>query len=111
MHSEHMPYYPRFVAANNAGSSTVFVEFMLEAILSALKEIGGIADPIADREQRILEFFSFYPKATTPELATVLECSVATAERSVTKLREDGALIRHGSPRTGTWEVFIQESP
>lgn len=98
-------YYQRFVQANKAGSSTVFVEFMLEIIAAALEPFAQPEDPAEMRGRIALDFFRSHPWGTVRELAEELGSSMATAERVVKNMRESGQLIRVGSTRSGVWEV------
>ncbi len=99
-------YYERFITSRNEGSNTPFVEFMLEIIADALQPFANPPDPAAERARHTLAFFRSDPTATVRELAAHLGCSVATAERTVKQLREEGALVRRGSARKGRWEVL-----
>lgn len=98
-------YYDALAASDAAGSSEVFVEFMLEVIRDSLLPFAAPASSDDHIEAKVLDFFADNPKASLNQLAEVLGCSKRSAERVVAKLKADGVLERFGSPRAGSWVV------
>lgn len=98
-------YYAALAESNAAGSSEVFVAFMLRVIRDALIPFARPDDALSEREQRALSFFEERPQATVQDAANALGCSKRSAERLVAELRQAGLLVRQGSPRSGTWLV------
>ena len=98
-------YYDALAASDVAGSSEVFVEFMLEVIRDSLLPFAVPASSGDHIEAKVLDFFADNPKASLNQLAEALGCSKRSAERVVAKLKVDGVLERVGSPRTGSWAV------
>ena len=98
-------YYAALAKSDALGSSEVFVEFMLEAIRDSLLPF---AKPDSEHEitkVQALEFFEAHPQGNVTMLADALNSSKRSAERIVAELKEKGLIIRHGSPRAGSWEV------
>lgn len=98
-------YYAALAKSDAVGSSEAFVEFMLEAIRDSLLPF---AQPNSEHETtkaQALEFFETHPQGNVAMLADALGSSKRSAERVVAELKEEGLLIRHGSPRAGSWEV------
>lgn len=98
-------YYAAIAASNATGSSEQFVEFMLETIKDSILPF---AEPESEKETeriRVLTFFKENPQGNISSLASHLGCSKRTAERVVAELKAQGALVREGSPRAGTWVV------
>lgn len=97
-------YYDAFARSNAAGSSEIFVEFMLEAIRDSIIPFVEPQNQGA-AELRALSFFEGNGKANVSQLAAYLGCSKRSAERIVAKLKEEGLLVRKGSARAGLWVV------
>ncbi len=56
-------------------------------------------------QQAILGLLSENPKLTGVELAEKVGISKRNIESNVKKLKEKGFLVRHGSPKSGYWEI------
>lgn len=54
---------------------------------------------------QILEQISNNPKITISELAVVLKTTDKTIRYYMDKLRDKGIVIRHGSTKSGVWEI------
>lgn len=98
-------YYAALAKSDAAGSSEIFVEFMLEAIRDALIPYARPADEQAIAARQALAYFESNPQGNVSSLAASLGCSKRTAERIVAHLKESGTLKRIGSTRGGRWEV------
>lgn len=99
-------YYEALAKSDAAGTSDVFVEFMLEAIRDSLQPYAKVADEHEIALGRALSYFESSPSGNIAALAAVLGCSRRTAERLVAELKESGSLVRVGSARGGHWEVI-----
>lgn len=98
-------YYSSLAKSDAAGSSELFVEFMLEVVREALSPF---AKPVSEEERlrsQALEFFAGHPQGNVSQLAECLGCSKRSAERLVARLKEDGVLMRQGGSRYGLWVV------
>lgn len=98
-------YYASLARSNAAGSSEIFVEFMLKVIRDALLPYAKPKGKVEQRESDVLDFLSRNPTATVVQLAAAIGCSKRSAERSVSDLRAQGRLVREGSARAGRWVV------
>lgn len=98
-------YYAALSQSNAAGSSEIFVEFMLEVIRDALLPYAQPDGNVQRRESDALGFFLRNPSATVTQLAVEIGCSKRSAERVVANLRAQGKLVREGSARAGRWVV------
>lgn len=98
-------YYNALAESDAKGSSEKFVEFMLAAIRDSLIPFSTNSSKEHPAKQQALVFFSEHPKGNITVLAEFLGCSKRSAERIVAELKSEGALIRKGSPRSGTWVV------
>ncbi|MBR1382425.1 MAG: Fic family protein [Ruminococcus sp.] len=121
-------YYDAINLCNNAGSSTVFIEFMLETIKLALNEALATisseqADAIdrqesrqetakkpprtkADIEEQILEQLQISSRVTRKQLALMLNVSEQTVRYRLEKLQREGRIAHKGSTKAGEWVVI-----
>ena len=123
VHENQEVYYNALQTANNMGESTVFVEFMLEIIRDALREIetqntneeNATAEQLMDEsnvkgslvvnEERILKLLEQDGHLTANVLASTLGITSRQAQRILAKLKKAGKIVRHGASKNGWWEV------
>lgn len=98
-------YCAAIAQSNAAGTCDAFVEFMLEVIRDALAPYAAGSSVKDDDERRALGYFCENPKGTVAGLSAVLGMPQRSVERLVAKLKDDGRLVREGSPRSGSWKV------
>lgn len=98
-------YYAAIARSNAAGTCDGFVEFMLEVIRDALAPYAVGSSIKNDDERRALGYFRENPNGTVAGLSAVLGMPQRSVERLVAKLKDDGRLVREGSPRSGSWKV------
>ena len=69
----------------------------------------NVADNVVNQQEQklssILSVLRQRPKSTAREMAILMNMSPRQIQRLLAKLQADGSLIRHGSPRSGFWEV------
>lgn len=102
IHDRQQAYYNAINASNAAGKSTVFIEFMLSAVRSALTEASGIkekplgknAQNAAFRRQFVLDHLAKYPLIRNADLCREIGVSSATANRILRGLSADGTIER-----------------
>ena len=92
-------YYAALNAANTQGSATVFIEFMLEMILEALKN-AYVKQHIKSPEVQLLVL-----RMTIPVMAEHLGLSDRQIRRLIASLKAQNRLHREGSNKTGRWVV------
>lgn len=78
---------------------------MLEIIRDALVPYAAGGYNKANDERRALDYFRENPTGTVSGLSAALGMPQRSVERLVARLKEDGKLIRNGSPRSGSWTV------
>lgn len=66
---------------------------------------GHDLDKLTAREENILSFLADNSTATFKELSEEFGISLKTIQRAMTRLKEVGYIIRHGSDTSGSWEV------
>lgn len=113
-------YYRVLGAADQASDCTVFIEFMLSALVKALQtgiasslpsKLSGENDckmsvkPLSVPGQALLLALQETPVLTMPELAAHIGSSERTVERHLQKLQQQGLLKRLGPKKGGSWQV------
>lgn len=101
-------YYYALNAANTAGESTVFVEFMLNIIKTALIEFKKKEDVgvnVGTNEEKILLLLRHDPKLTADRLAEQLALTKRQTERLLARLKAEGKIQRVRATKNGSWHV------
>ncbi len=105
-------YYKILQQTDKAGDSTKFVEFMLEMICNALKEISttanvatNVATNVVTNEEKILALLKQDGHMSASTLSVSVGVTPRQAQRILAKLKEEGKIIRHGATKNGFWEV------
>ena len=102
IHANQQDYYAAINASNNAGESTVFIEFMLLAIKASLIEAidasdvmsDGVMDKIAIRWNKIEDYLKTHPFIMNADVRDLCGVSAATANRILAGLVEEGKLVK-----------------
>ena len=61
---------------------------------------------LSDTQIRILELLSVDIYLSAAKMAKQLGIAGRNVEANIKKLKEKGILIRHGSPKSGYWEII-----
>ena len=102
IHDRQEEYYAAINASNDAGESTVFIEFMLSAIRASLIDAISTSDEMSDgtmdkatmRWKQIEKFLETHEFIMNADIRTLCDVSTATANRILTGLTIEGKLIR-----------------
>lgn len=102
IHNRQQEYYNAINASNNAEESTIFIEFMLSAIKTALLEASGVKEkPIGKnaqnailRRQFVLDYLAGHEYIMNADVCEGLGVASATANRLLVDLWHDGTLER-----------------
>ncbi len=103
IHDRQEEYYAAINASNDAGESTVFIEFVLSAIKASLIDAISTSDAMSDEPidkttirwnqiEKFLKTHEFIMNADVRELCGV---SAATANRILARMVTDGELVRY----------------
>lgn len=104
-------YYDVIAQSTKAADCGIFIEFMLNEILSTLKKRQGdslkkdIGDTVNDTVNGIVNLIKRDPKITLDELALRLNKSRRTITRHMKKLQDERIISRTGSDKSGYWKV------
>lgn len=109
IHDRQQEYYEAINASNNAGESTVFIEFMLSAIkaslinvISASDEMSyGKMDKAALRWNKIQEHLKTHDYIMNADVRQLCRVSSATANRILGSFATEGKLVKYRE--SGHW--------
>lgn len=109
-------YYKVLQSADNKGDSTEFVEFMLGMIRDALREISttqnendvvtNVVINVVTNEDKVLSILKQDGKMSATMLANSIGITQRQAQRILSKLKDEGKILRHGANKNGYWEVI-----
>lgn len=107
--SRQQGYYESLGQADQLGDLEPFVSYQLEAIHDALRsEIGSEigSEMRSEIDAVILRDLAIEPTLSARRLAERLQLSQRAVEKHLAALQQKGRLLRHGSPRAGSWQVL-----
>lgn len=102
IHDRQQEYYAAINASNDAGESTVFIEFMLSAIKASLIDVINTSDGMSDgamdkatmRWKQIEKFLETHPFIMNADVRALCGVSAATANRILASIVADGKLVK-----------------
>lgn len=103
IHDRQQEYYAAINASNDAGESTVFVEFMLSTVKASLIDTIRTSDEMSDggmdkaamRWKLIEEFLKTHEFIMNSDVRTLCGVSAATANRILVRLVAEGKLTKY----------------
>ena len=109
IHDRQQEYYEAINASNNAGESTVFIEFMLSAIKASLMVAINTSDEMSDgamdkatvRWRQIEKFLETHEFIMNADVRALCGVSAATANRVLAGLTAERKLVKYS--RNGHW--------
>ena len=102
IHDRQEAYYAAINASNDAGESTVFIEFMLSVIKASLIDAISESDEMSDgpmdkatmRWKQIENFLETHPYIMNADVRALCGVSAATANRILASIVADGKLVK-----------------
>lgn len=102
IHDRQEDYYAAINASNDAGESTIFTEFMLDAIQASLTDAIKTSDEMSDgktakatlRWRKIEEFLKTHDYIMNADIRELCGVSAATANRILAKLTAERKLVK-----------------
>ena len=102
IHDRQEEYYAAINASNDAGESTVFIEFMLSAIKASLMDTVNVSDEMSDgsmgkatmRWKQIEKFLETHPYIMNADVRALCGVSAATANRILPGLVKKRRLVK-----------------
>ena len=115
IHDRQEEYYAAINASNDAGESTVFIEFMLSAIKASLIDAINASDEVSDgvrdkatmRWKQIEKFLETHPYIMNADVRALCGVSAATANRILAGLAGEGKLVK--CREGGHWAYKMHE--
>ena len=109
IHDRQQEYYEAINASNNAGESTVFIEFMLSAIKASLMDAINTSDEMSDgamdkatvRWRQIEKSLETHEFIMNADVRALFGVSAATANRVLAGLTAERKLVKYS--RNGHW--------
>lgn len=113
VHDRQQEYYAAINASNNAGESTVFIEFMLSAIKASLMDAINTSDEMSDgpmdkatmRWEQIKKFLDTHPYIMNADVRALCNVSAATANRILAGFASEGKLVKYRE--SGHWAYIL----
>ena len=113
IHDRQEEYYAAINASNDAGESTVFIEFMLSAIKASLMDAIDTSDAMSDgpmdkatlRWKQIEKFLETHPFIMNADVRTLCGVSAATANRILAGFASEGKLVKYRE--SGHWAYIL----
>lgn len=103
--SRQQAYYESLGQADQQGDLQPFVTYQLEAIHEALRSENG-SEMRSEIDAVILRDLAAESTLSARRLAERLQLSQRAVEKHLAALQKRGRLLRHGSPRAGSWQVL-----
>lgn len=98
-------YYKVLETCGTSGESTLFIEFMLEAILDSINKVGNKVGKLTENQEKIIEHIKLDSKISATKLSEVVGISKRKIEENIAKLKKQRILARIGGTR-GYWEIL-----
>lgn len=103
IHDRQQEYYAAINASNDAGESTVFIEFVLSAIKASLRDAINASDEMSDgpmdkamlRWKQIEKFLETHPHIMNTDVRMLCGVSAATANRILAGLTAEGNIVKY----------------
>lgn len=103
IHDRQQEYYAAINASNDAGESTVFIEFVLSAIKASLRDAINASDEMSDgpmdkamlRWKQIEKFLETHPHIMNADVRMLCGVSAATANRILAGLTAEGNIVKY----------------
>lgn len=114
IHDRQEAYYAAINASNDAGESTVFIEFMFSAIKASLMDAINASDEMSDgamdkatvRWKQIEKFLETHPFIMNADVRALCGVSAATAHRILAGLASGGKLVKYREG--GHWAYMLK---
>lgn len=102
IHDRQQEYYDAINASNDAGESTIFIEFMMSAIKASLMDAISTSDEMSDgkmdkatmRWKQIEKFLETRPYIMNADVRSICGVSAATANRILSSLVTEEKIIK-----------------
>ena len=99
VHDNQPEYYQAINASSAKNDCGIFVDFMLNEILNAMKQ--HISGTIPDSDDPVLDFIVRNPGSRANQIAEALGIPLRTLQRELSRLKTAGQITFRGAPKNG----------
>jgi len=99
VHDNQPEYYRAINASSTKNDCGIFVDFMLNEILNALKQHTSCIIP--DSDDPVLDFILNHPGSRANQIAEALNIPLRTLQRELSRLKVSGKITFCGTPKNG----------
>ncbi len=99
VHDRQMEYYRAINASSAKNDCGIFVDFMLNEILNALKQ--HTTGDVAESDNPVLDFILKHPGRRSNQIAEALNIPLRTLQRELSRLKSTGQITFRGAPKNG----------
>ena len=105
VHDRQMEYYQAINASSAKNDCGIFVDFMLNEILNALKQ--HTFGTFIETDNPVLDFIINHPGSRANQIAESLNIPLRTLQRELSRLKAAGQITFRGAPKNGGYFVMI----
>ena len=103
VHDRQMEYYQAINASSAKNDCGIFVDFMLNEILNALKQ--HTSGTIPDSDDPVLDFILRHPGSRANQISEALGIPLRTLQRELSHLKASGKIEFCGAPKNGGYFI------
>ena len=105
IYQNQQAYYDAIAKSSAKNDSGIFIDFMLQEILNALKNKGLQKSKNIEIEKKVLDIISVDVNITAKKISELLSISQRQVERVILELKSRGVIKRIGARKNGYWEI------
>jgi len=99
VHDNQPEYYRAINASSAKNDCGIFVDFMLNEILNALKQ--HTSEPSIETDNPVLDYISSNPGCRANQISKALNIPLRTLQRELSRLKVSGKITFRGAPKNG----------
>ena len=104
VHDRQMEYYQAINASSAKNDCGIFVDFMLNEILNALKQ--HTESDVVESDNPLLDFILKHPGSRANQISEALNIPLRTLQRELSRLKAAGQIEFRGAPKNGGYFAF-----
>ena len=103
VHDNQPEYYRAINASSAKNDCGIFVDFMLNEILNALKQ--HTSGTSIETGNPVLDFILHHPGYRANQISTALNIPLRTLQRELSRLKTSGEIAFRGAPKNGGYFI------
>lgn len=100
-------YYKVIEQSSARADCSPFIDFMLEGILHALRQVTASSAPLSEKEQFILHCIAQDATVAAGQMAERCGISPRQMEKYLAAMKQKGLLRREGARKNGRWQILL----